>query len=208
MAKACNQPGIDVIVKPVFFKSPSELRAWMEANQARATELWIGFYRKSSKKVAVTYAEALDEALCFGWIDGLKRRHDDVSYTLRFTPRRPGSIWSAVNTRRAAELLALGRMAPAGRRAYEGRDSGKSEALTRQRAVGKLDAALVKQFRDHPEAWEFFQAQPPGYRRLSCFWVMSAKREQTRQRRLEQLIGDSARRRRIRQVTLEKEAPV
>ena len=164
----------------------------MENNHGKAQQLLVGFYRKDSGKGGITYPEALDEALCFGWIDGVRGRFDEASYTIRFSPRKPDSIWSAVNIKRADELLALGRMHPFGRKVFESRDQEKANLYSYERARCKLEGAYEKQFRANKQAWEFYQAQAPWYRRTSCWWVVSAKREETRLRRLEKLIADSA----------------
>lgn len=184
-------------LKPVFFASPAELRSWLENNHATATGLLLGLYRKESGKGGITYPEALDEALCFGWIDGIRKRFDESSYTVCFTPRRPASIWSAVNTKRVGELMKLGRMHPVGQKVFDERDQKRSNLYSYERATCKLDGAYEKKFRANKKAWEFYQAQPPGYRRTSAWWVISAKREETRLRRLAQLVEDSAKGRRI-----------
>jgi uncharacterized protein YdeI (YjbR/CyaY-like superfamily) len=183
--------------KPTFFKSSAEFRSWLEQNHGTSTELLAGFYKKESGKGGITYPEALEEALCFGWIDGIRKRLDDTSYTIRFTLRKPGSIWSAVNTKRVGELKKLGRMAAPGQKVFDGRDRKKSEQYSYERATCQLEGAYEKQFRANKRAWAFYQAQPPGYRRTSAWWVVSAKQEATRQRRLAQLIEDSANSRRI-----------
>ena len=184
-------------MKPRFFKSGAEFRAWLEANHGAAPELLMGFYRKESGKSGITYAEALDEVLCFGWIDGVRKRFDASSYTIRFTPRKPGSIWSAVNTKRVGELIKLGRMHRTGQKVFESRNQEKANQYSYERATCKLEGAYAKQFRANGRAWEFYQAQAPWYRRTSSWWVLSAKREETRWRRLEKLIADSAAGRRI-----------
>lgn len=179
-------------MEPTFFASPSEFRSWLTKNYADVHELLVGFHRRESDKGGLTYFEALDEALCFGWIDGVRRRFDESSYTIRFTPRKPGSIWSAVNTRRVAKLMELGRMHPAGQQVFDGRDQKKSNSYSYERAHCKLDDAYEKKFRANKKAWEFYQAQPAGYRRTSCWWIVSAKQQSTRLRRLSQLIADSS----------------
>lgn len=184
-------------MKPRFFKTPGDLRRWLERNHASATELWIGMYKKASGKGGVTYKEALDEALCFGWIDGVRKRLDEKAFVQRFTPRRPNSYWSAVNIKRAEELTEAGQMHAAGRAAFERRDSAKAEKYSFERQNAKLDQGMEKRFRANPRAWAFFESQPPGYRRLIAHWVTSAKKEETRQRRLEALIKESAARRRV-----------
>lgn len=178
-------------MKPTFFKSPSALSLWLEANHDKANELLVGFYRKDSGKGGITYPEALDEALCFGWIDGIRRRHDESSYTVRFTPRAAGSIWSEINKKRVGDLTALGRMHVAGQKVFDGRNKAKSNQYSYDRAHCKLKGAFEKKFRAAKKAWDFYQAQAPWYRRTSCWWVMSAKQEPTRLRRLSQLIEDS-----------------
>ena len=184
-------------MEPTFFKTPGDLRRWLERNHASATELWIGMYRKASGKGGVTYKEALDEALCIGWIDGVRKRLDEESFVQRFTPRRPDSYGSAVNIKRAQELIEAGRMHATGLAAFERRDSLKAEKYSFERQNAKLDPGMEKRFRANPRAWAFFESQPPGYRRLIAHWVTSAKREETRQRRLEALIKESAARRRV-----------
>jgi uncharacterized protein YdeI (YjbR/CyaY-like superfamily) len=180
-----------------FFDSPSKLRAWLQKHHKTANELWVGFYKKATRKPSITWQEAVDEALCFGWIDGIRKSVDADSFTNRFTPRRRGSVWSAVNTRRAVELLQEGRMRPAGRAAFEARDVAKTRAISQVRRNPRLDPALVARFKANRDAWEFFSAQPPGYRRMSAWFIMSAKREQTRAKRLEQLMALSASKRRL-----------
>jgi len=179
-------------VKVAFFKSLAEFRRWLVKNHAAVTELWVGFYRKDSGKGGITYQEALDEALCFGWIDGLKKKVGEDSYTHRFTPRKARSIWSAVNTKRAEELRGLGRMAPAGLKAFAAREANRSGIYSFENKPRQLDRAYEQKFKANTKAWEFFQAQPPGYRRTAAWWIVSAKKEETRWRRLEQLMHDSA----------------
>ena len=183
---------------PTFFATPADFRRWLQTHHRREQELWVGFYRKATGRPSITWAEAVDEALCFGWIDGVRKSVDADSYMNRFTPRRPGSIWSAVNTKRAAELMAAGRMRAAGQAAFERRDERKTAAYSpdRQQPL-EFDAALAARFRANRAAWRFFQAQPPGYRRSCTHLVMSAKREATRLRRLAMLIAHSAAGRRL-----------
>lgn len=179
-------------MQPTYFRAPAEFHRWLEKHHGDTAELFVGFYKKSSGEPSITYSEALDEALCFGWIDGVRKNVDETRYTIRFTPRRPKSKWSAVNIKRAEELKALGRMEPAGLAAFDGRDPGKA-GYSYEEALRALDGACEERFRAHPKAWGFFQAQPPGYRRTISFWIMSAKKEETRWRRLQQLIEGSAR---------------
>ncbi|HEX8694676.1 MAG TPA: YdeI/OmpD-associated family protein [Longimicrobium sp.] len=174
-----------------FFESGADFRRWLEANHAAAKELMVGFYKKGSGKPSITYHEALDEALCFGWIDGVRKSVDDDSYTIRFTPRRPGSVWSAVNLRRAEELERAGRMAAPGLKEFHERDPRRSGLYSYENRPKEFDAGLAARFQANAKAWDFFQAQPPGYRRVAVFWVMEAKKEETRLRRLDRLIGES-----------------
>ncbi len=153
----------------------------------------MGFAKKGSGRAGLTYPEALDEALCFGWIDGVRRSVDAERYTIRFTPRKPTSVWSAVNIARARELVAAGRMAPAGNAAFERRDEKRARLYSYERARVRLDHEYERTFRRNARAWSFFQAQPPWYRRTSTWWVMSAKREETRNRRFASLLDFSAR---------------
>jgi uncharacterized protein YdeI (YjbR/CyaY-like superfamily) len=188
-------------VEVIYFESPAELRRWLEEHHDRAPELWIGFYRKGSGKAGIAYPEAVDEALCFGWIDGIRKSVDSTRYTNRFTPRRPRSNWSAVNTKRVAELAKLRRMTPAGLRAYEARDPKRSDTYSYEQRSQPFDSAQEKTFGRNRRAWAFFEAQPPSYRRLATLWVRSAVREDTRQRRLRILIEHSDRAERLPALT-------
>lgn len=181
------------MTRPTFFETPADFRAWLEEHHDSVEVLWVGYYKKGSGRASITWPESVDEALCFGWIDGLRKSIDDVSYKIRFTPRKPDSNWSAVNIARVEELLEKGRMRPAGTAAYERRLEKKSRVYSyEQRQRAALDPEAEKRFRADPEAWKFFRSQPPGYRRTAIFWVVSAKREDTRRRRLDTLIEDSA----------------
>jgi len=184
-------------MKPTFFTSQSAFRKWLKTHHAEARELWVGFFRKQSGKGGITYPDALDEALCFGWIDGLRKAVDDSSYTIRFTPRKSDSIWSAVNTKRVGELTKLGRMHKPGLAVFESRDTKKSQQYSYERYNCRLEAAHQKKFKANTRAWEFFRAQAPWYRRTTTWWVVSAKREETRLKRLTTLIEDSEQGRRI-----------
>jgi uncharacterized protein YdeI (YjbR/CyaY-like superfamily) len=181
------------MTKPRFFPTPEAFRAWLDANHASATELIVGFYRKDSVKPSITWPESVDEALCYGWIDGVRRSLDDESYTIRFSPRRPRSIWSKVNIAKVEALLKAKRMMPAGLAAWEKRDPAKSGIYSFERETAAFDAELERLFKRNRSAWKFFQAQPPGYRRLATFYVVSAKRPDTREKRLAVLIEHSAR---------------
>ena len=185
-------------MKPVFFADREAFRAWLEEHHATATELWMGMYKKSSARPSITWPEAVDEALCFGWIDGVRQRIDDESYMNRFTPRRPNSNWSAVNVRRVQELKRQRRMRAAGLKAFRERRDDKTATYSyEQRHQAKLDQAQERRFRSEKKAWDWFQKQPKGYRTTAVYWVMSAKRPETRERRLDTLIEDSAKGHRV-----------
>jgi len=184
-------------MKPRFFASQSAFRKWLEQHHAETRELWVGFYRKESGKGGITYPQALDEALCFGWIDGLRKAVGDSSYTIRFTRRKPDSIWSAVNVRHVERLVKSGQMQKPGRTAFKTRDRKKSQLYSYERYHCKLEATHEKQFKANVKAWEFFRAQAPWYQRTTTWWVVSAKREETRLKRLATLIADSEKGRRI-----------
>ena len=188
-----------------LFATPSELREWFEENHDRSEELWVGFYKKGSGKPSITYPEALNEALCFGWIDGVRKSIDTISYTIRFTPRKPRSVWSAVNIKRVQELTELSRVRPAGRKAFEERAGENLGYALRNEA--QLGDAYEQRFSTNRKAWDFFQSQPPGYRRTAIFWVMDAKREETRLKRLAVLIEDSEKRRRLGALRRPERAP-
>ena len=179
-------------MKPTFFPSLDLWRAWLEQNHEAAGELWVGFYKKDSGRPSITWPESVDGALCYGWIDGVRKSIDSISYMIRFTPRRPRSVWSAINIRRAAELTRLGHMHPSGTKAFAARTGERSEIYAYEQRMGaKLTGKYAKQFRTRKEAWNFFRAQPPWYQRTASWWVISAKKEETRQKRLAQLIKDS-----------------
>ena len=184
--------------KPIFFATRADFRRWLRAHHADTRELWVGFYRKASGRPSITWPQSVDEALCVGWIDGLRKTIDAQSYRIRFTPRKPTSNWSAVNIGRVQELTRQGRMRSAGLKAFALRDAKKSAIYAYEnRHTATLTDAAKKKFRANPAAWEFFQDQPAGYRQTMIWWAMSAKREETRQKRLETLIADSAAGRRI-----------
>lgn len=177
---------------PRFFRSAADLRQWLMKNHATTKELLLGFYNQRSSKKGITYKEAVDEALCFGWIDGVRKSVDDGRYTGRFTPRRARSVWSLVNIKRVGELEALGRMTAPGREAFARRDEKRSGIYSFERERAQLGADLEKRFRASARAWAFFQSRPPGYQRICVWWVVSAKKEETRLRRLATLIEVSA----------------
>lgn len=187
------------MTSPRFFRTPARFRAWLHANHATATELWVGFYKRDSGKPSITWPESVDEALSYGWIDGIRKSIDDASYVIRFTPRKPASIWSDVNIAKARRLIEQGRMAPAGLAAWERRDEKRSGIYAFERKAAVLDADAERLFRNNHAAWQFFQEQPPYYRRVAAHYVASAKRPETRARRLDTLIVYSARRERLPQ---------
>ncbi|MCX6132417.1 MAG: YdeI/OmpD-associated family protein [Ignavibacteriales bacterium] len=191
-------------IKPTFFATPALFRQWLTKNHVSGKEFWVGFHKKGTAKPSITWPESVDQALCFGWIDGLRKSCDSESYMIRFTPRKSTSTWSAVNTKRAQELIRLGLMQPAGRKAFEGRDQKRSELYAYEQKSATLGTACEKQFRANRDAWTFFQSQPPSYRKTATWWVVSAKQEATRQRRLAALISDSAAGNRIAQLRPEK----
>jgi uncharacterized protein YdeI (YjbR/CyaY-like superfamily) len=189
-------------VHAIFFASSDEFRAWLEEHHATATELLVGFHKKSTGRPTMTWTEAVREALCFGWIDGIRRSLGDESYTIRFTPRNPRSNWSSLNVRHVEELIREGRMTPAGLAAYGSRTAERTGVYAfEQRHSARLDREQQERFRADPKAWEFFQDQPASYRQTAIYWVVSAKREETRARRLATLISDSAAGRRLAQLT-------
>ena len=176
---------------PVFFAKPADFRRWLETNHESARQLHVGFHKRETGRPSMTWAESVDEALCFGWIDGIRRSVDDASYEIRFTPRKPKSIWSAKNIQRVQELIEQGRMTPAGLAAFDRREENRSRQYSFEQGDAALGPEYERAFRANRKAWAFFQAQPPYYRRTAAWWVISAKREETRERRLEVLIRDS-----------------
>jgi len=180
-------------MEPTTFETSEAFRAWLEQHHDSADELWVCYYKKSSGRKSITWKESVDEALCFGWIDGIRKSLDDERYVNRFTPRRKGSVWSAINTRRVGELTKEGRMRPAGLEAFEARREDRSGIYSYERRdEAVLDPAFERRFRSKKRAWAFFEGSPPSYRRAAIRWVMTAKREETRERRLGQLIERSA----------------
>lgn len=179
-------------VKATFFRSPEELRKWFAKNHRSAAELWVGFHKVGSGQPGISWPESVDEALCVGWIDGVRKRIDDASYAIRFTPRRPASTWSAVNVRRIEALEDEGRLQPAGRKAFEARLAEKSGTYSYEQLHGELVEPYAGMLRRNKAAWAFFQAQPPWYRKKAGWWVASAKKEETRLKRLAKLAEESA----------------
>jgi len=187
--------------EPSFFATPQCFRAWLERHHARSAELLVGFHKRETGKPSLTWPESVDEALCVGWIDGVRRSFGATAYTVRFTPRKPGSTWSAVNVAKIGKLEAEGRLRPAGREAFARRTEARTQIYSyEQRHQASLDAAQEKAFRANRKAWAFFQAQAPWYRRTAIYWVATAKQEATRQRRFATLLRDSAAGRRLGQL--------
>jgi uncharacterized protein YdeI (YjbR/CyaY-like superfamily) len=185
---------------PRYFRSAAEFRAWLKRHHATDREVYVGFYKKASGRKGITSSEALDEALCFGWIDGVRHDVDEERYANRFSPRTPNSDWSTVNIARAKALIEAGRMQPAGVAAFERRDEKRTRMYSFEQANPTLSRADAATFRKNRAAWSFWQAQPPGYRKTATWWVVSAKRDETRQRRLATLIEQSASGERLLQV--------
>ncbi len=177
---------------PVFFANPSDFHEWFEKNHDKTSEIWVGFHKKGSGRRSITWPESVAEALCFGWIDSVRKSVSDSSYAMRFTKRTARSVWSAVNIGHAKELIRLGRMQPAGLKAFEQRSDDRSAIYSyEQRQSTKLSGDFEKRFRANKKAWDFFLAQAPWYQRVAAFWVLSAKREETKLKRLGKLIEDS-----------------
>ena len=184
-------------MKPIFFKDSAAFRRWLEKHHGAKSEVWLGFYKAAVKRRGISYKESVDEALCFGWIDGLRKSLDAERYIQRFTPRTARSYWSAVNTKRAHELIAEGRMHAAGQAAFERRDAAATARYSFERETAELPPSNVIRFKKNKKAWAYFESEAPWYRRVAVHWVVSAKREETRERRIAALIEDSAEGRRI-----------
>jgi uncharacterized protein YdeI (YjbR/CyaY-like superfamily) len=191
-------------MKVKFFRTPADLERWFVEHHASAEELWVGYHKKDSGKPSVTWPESVDAALCVGWIDGIRKNVDEISYTIRFTARRSRSIWSAVNIKRASALIEEGRMRPAGLAAFELRQENRSGIYAYEQRRDQLDPPYARVFKKNRAAWAFIAAQPPSYRKVAIWWVVSAKKEETRLRRLGTLIEDSAKGKRLGQLTRKK----
>src|SRR6266513_4337732 len=178
-------------MKPTFFATPSEFCIWLEEHHHKARELWVGFYKKSSGKPSITWPESVDEALCFGWIDGIRKKIDDESYMIRFTPRKPRSVWSAINIGNVERLLKEKRMEPAGLKAFSARKEYRSGIYSYEQRSPELIEPYLGKLKRNKGAWKFFQAQPPYYRKTMNWWIVSAKQEETRLKRLDKLIEES-----------------
>lgn len=176
----------------IFFESSSDFRKWLEQNHSTESELWVGFYKRGSGKPSITWPESVDQALCFGWIDGVRKSIDEQSYKIRFTPRKTDSIWSAINIRRVTELTEKGLMQSAGLKAFESRQENKAGKYSYENRPASLPPEYEKIFKKNKAAWEFFQSTPAWYRKTSTWWVISAKRDETKLMRLQQLMDFSA----------------
>ena len=189
--------GVRSLMVPKFFVTSEDFRSWLEENHETSTELLVGYYKTGSGKQSMTWSESVDQALCFGWIDGVRKKLDEESYTIRFTPRRPKSIWSAVNIAKVEALKKKGMMHPAGIAAYEKRDEKRSRIYSFENEPKELDPELAKQFRANAKAWAFFEAQAPWYKRTWIHRIMTAKQEKTRLSRLEKLVAASENEKRV-----------
>jgi uncharacterized protein YdeI (YjbR/CyaY-like superfamily) len=178
-------------MKPIFFAKQSDFRKWLQKNHKRETELLVGFYKVGSGKPGMTWSQSVDEALCFGWIDGVRKSIDKDSYQIRFTQRKPTSIWSAINIKKVAELTKQGKMQPAGLASFEKRTEQKSKIYTYENEEAKFTQTFEKEFKANKKAWSYFQSLAPSYKKLSTHWVMRAKQDSTKTKRLSELIGDS-----------------
>jgi uncharacterized protein YdeI (YjbR/CyaY-like superfamily) len=184
-------------VKLKFFRTPNDFRKWLEQHHATEQELLVGFYKKDSGKPSITWPESVKEALCFGWIDGIRRNVDEESYSIRFTPRKRTSVWSAINIKYAAKLIEQGLMRPTGLAAYEARRENKSGIYSYEQRTATISEPYLSQFKKNKAAFKFFESQPAGYRKQMSWWVVSAKQEETRLKRLEKLIAESTAGRRL-----------
>ena len=174
-----------------FFPKPSDFKKWLEKNHSSQIELWVGFYKKSTKIPSITWPESVDEALCYGWIDGIRKSIDDESYKIRFTPRKPRSIWSAVNIERVAELTKMDRMQREGLAAFDKKSKERSIKYAYEQKNVQLDKTYQKKIKENKQAWGFYEKLAPSYKKQTVWWIMSAKKEETRLRRLDVLIKSS-----------------
>ncbi len=178
-------------MKPIFFQTPQEFRQWLEKNHQTEKELLVGVYKVGTRRPSMTWPESVDQALCFGWIDGVRRSIDEKSYSIRFTPRKPTSIWSAVNIRKMEELTKAGLMQEAGLKAFKLRKEEKSAIYSHEKEPAVLDPEFEKQFKANKKAWDFFTTQAPSYQKMMLHWIMGGKQEKTRWSRLEKTIRES-----------------
>jgi uncharacterized protein YdeI (YjbR/CyaY-like superfamily) len=193
-------------MKPTFFPTPSAFGEWLDQHHVKADSLSVGFYKKGSGKPSITWPESVDEALCYGWIDGVRKRIDDSSYTIRFTPRKPRSIWSSVNIKRAQALIEEGRMQQAGLKAYQARKENKSGIYSYEQRSADLEQPYNRLLKKNKAAWKFFQLQPPSYRKAVSWYIISARKEETRLKRLEKLMAYSVQGKRLPEFTPGKPA--
>jgi uncharacterized protein YdeI (YjbR/CyaY-like superfamily) len=182
---------------PIFFKTPDEFRKWLEINHANETELLVGFYKKESKRPSITWPQSVDEALCFGWIDGVRKSIDEESYSIRFTPRKPSSIWSAINIKKVEDLIKSGKMNPAGLSAFNKRREEKSKIYSFESELKLLTEDFEKEFRASKTAWKFFDSQAPSYKKTIIHWIMTASQDKTRLSRLRKVIAESEKQTRL-----------
>jgi len=189
---------------PIFFETPAGFRAWLAENHSTADFLWVGFYKKGTGRQSITWPESVDEALCYGWIDGVRKGIDIESYMIRFTRRKTRSVWSNVNVSRVQALTDLGRMQPAGLAAFQARKESRSGIYSHEQGDVDLPELYQARLRENTTAWEFFQRQPASYRRAVCWWVVSAKQDETRRKRMEKLVVHSAQGEKVPQFTWKK----
>lgn len=190
--------------EPAFFETPSDFRKWLTKNSRKETELLVGFYKVGSKKPSITWPESVDEALCFGWIDGIRRSRDEESYTIRFTPRRANSTWSAVNIKKVAELTAKGLMKPEGIAAFEKRTAANSAIYSHEKVPAAFAEEYLQEFKSNQKAWDYFMSQAPSYRKVAIHIIMTAKQKTTQLNRLKQLINDSEKGQRLSQLSYKR----
>jgi uncharacterized protein YdeI (YjbR/CyaY-like superfamily) len=183
---------------PLFFSTQSSFRKWLEKNHGKAKELLVGFYKVNSGKESMSWSQSVDEAICFGWIDGVRKSIDSESYSIRFTPRKPGSIWSAINIQKVENLSKQGLMHPSGMTAFEKRQEHKSRIYSYEKPAENLSKDFLKKFQSNKKAWKYFQSMAPSYQRTAIHWVMNAKQENTRIKRVAELINDSEAGRKIK----------
>ncbi|WZO97494.1 YdeI/OmpD-associated family protein [Isosphaeraceae bacterium EP7] len=204
LGQQLQQSAVEVVMDPSYFATPADFRAWLAANHDQAEFLLVGFHKKGTGQPSLTWPESVDEALCFGWIDGVRKGVDTDRYTIRFTPRKAGSIWSSVNIAKVQVLTEQGRMQPAGLAAFEKRKDARSGIYSHEQESVELTEPYLGTLRGNAAAWEFFEKQPAGYRKAASWWVASAKQEKTRQSRFEKLVAYSAKAERVPQFTWKK----
>ena len=189
-------------MEPIFFPTPAKWRAWLRKHHTSAAEVLVGFYKRDSGKSSITWPESVDQALCYGWIDGVRRRVDDEAYTIRFTPRKVTSTWSAINVRRLGELDAEGLVHAAGRKVFAARSTSQTHgySIKNDRKDVKLAPADARAFKANKKAWAWYRQQPPWYQRQAAWFIISAKQPETRARRLAKVIDDNAKQRSVREL--------